>query len=82
MAHPKTYCCKEMKRQCTRTCEMHPEPFDCADSVVFRANEGWFGIMIHDGGTSGYRIKYCPWCGSKLPIRVEPKPSAGARSKK
>jgi hypothetical protein len=26
-----------------------------------------YGIPIHDGGTSCIIIKYCPWCGKKLP---------------
>ena len=26
-----------------------------------------FGIDVLDGGTSFIEIKYCPWCGSKLP---------------
>ena len=26
-----------------------------------------YGLIIHDGGSSYIDIKYCPWCGSKLP---------------
>jgi len=24
-------------------------------------------IPIHDGGSSGVLIRYCPWCGTELP---------------
>lgn len=26
-----------------------------------------YGISILDGGSSRLRIRYCPWCGKKLP---------------
>ena len=26
-----------------------------------------YGLPIYDGGTSYLLIKYCPWCGAKLP---------------
>ncbi len=26
-----------------------------------------YGIPIYDGGTSMIGIKYCPWCGTRLP---------------
>ena len=26
-----------------------------------------YGLIVHDGGTSVIAIKFCPWCGSKLP---------------
>ncbi len=26
-----------------------------------------YGIQVLDGGSSYIEIKYCPWCGSKLP---------------
>jgi hypothetical protein len=49
-------------------CEQHPNPFDCADSLIYyspRYDE--YGIIIHDGGSSYMAIDYCPWCGSRLP---------------
>jgi hypothetical protein len=24
-------------------------------------------IPVHDGGSSGILIRYCPWCGKRLP---------------
>jgi hypothetical protein len=25
-------------------------------------------VPVHDGGTSGIQMKFCPWCGVRLPI--------------
>lgn len=37
------------------------------DSVVIYNKKGKeYGIPIHDGGSSYIRIRFCPWCGSKL----------------
>ncbi|WP_435832452.1 DUF6980 family protein [Nonomuraea rubra] len=26
-----------------------------------------FGLPIHDGGSSSIAIRYCQWCGARLP---------------
>jgi hypothetical protein len=42
------------------------QPPDCRDVVMHRFGKGknaWYGIPIHDGGTSGIHITYCPSCG-------------------
>lgn len=26
-----------------------------------------YGIIVHDGGGSVIGIRFCPWCGKKLP---------------
>ncbi|MFB9422507.1 DUF6980 family protein [Nonomuraea rubra] len=26
-----------------------------------------YGLPIHDGGSSSIAIRYCPWCGARLP---------------
>ncbi len=56
-----------MQRQCERVCDTHVDAFECAEAVLHRYDSGSFGIIIHDGGTSSYTIRYCPWCGSALP---------------
>lgn len=49
-------------------CDMHPDPFDCADNLLYYSSRfDEYGIIIHDGGASSSLIKYCPWCGTKLP---------------
>ena len=60
--------CKEMKRQLEMTCDLHSDPFECADRLVlYNAHFDEYGIIIHDGGNSYSVIKFCPWCGKKLP---------------
>jgi hypothetical protein len=51
------HCCEEMKYY-----------LDHEDDILYfweRVNE--YLIPVHDGGSSGIVIRYCPWCGSKLP---------------
>ncbi len=64
-------CCQELEDQLETTCEDHDDPYECPDVVVIRAQAGWIGIPIHDGGASAVWIDYCPWCGSKLPSSAE-----------
>jgi hypothetical protein len=49
-------------------CDIHSDKYECPDSlVVYSRKYTEYGIIIHDGGTSYILIKYCPWCGAKLP---------------
>lgn len=67
MSRPERVCCGEMRRQLERTCDTHPDRWDCPDCVVtYSAARGTYGLMIHDGGTSSYHIAFCPWCGTEL----------------
>jgi hypothetical protein len=57
-----------MMRHAETRCDQHPDPFDCADNLIFHApDDERYGLIIHDGGTSYITIKYCPWCGASLP---------------
>lgn len=60
-------CCGMMKQDLERKCEKHANRSDCPDNVIHRSivGEQW-GLMVHDGGASFYRIYFCPWCGKKL----------------
>lgn len=61
------YCCELMKYHCEFKCEIHSDPFDCPDSVVYYSEKNnQFGLIIHDGGSSFIRIAYCPWCGRQI----------------
>jgi hypothetical protein len=65
-----TECCSSMAAELSRTCELHGNnPFDCPDRVVYKLNNGDFGLIIHDDGSSFYIINYCPWCGDALSKR-------------
>lgn len=50
------------------TCDIHDDPYECADVVVIYIDKFQeYGLVIHDGGTSSIGISFCPWCGAKLP---------------
>jgi hypothetical protein len=62
------HCCEMMRSNVEQQCDQHPDPFDCADRVVYFAeNLREYGLIIHDGGSSHIAIAYCPWCATKLP---------------
>ena len=63
-----SHCCDEMRTQVEQKCDVHPDPFNCPDNLVYysaRFNE--YGLIVHDGGSSVIRIRFCPWCGARLP---------------
>ncbi|WP_409300390.1 DUF6980 family protein [Peribacillus sp. SCS-155] len=64
----KQHCCEVMTSQVNHVCEVHDNPFDCPDHLVYY-NEIFdeYSLIIHDGGSSTFKIDYCPWCGIKLP---------------
>jgi len=57
-----------MEFQLNQRCDQHPDPFDCADVLIYYSEQhDEYGIIIHDGGASYSVLKYCPWCGVNLP---------------
>jgi len=60
------HCCEMMEYFAGKECDQHPNRFDCPDALIHRSPRG-YGIIIHDGGESWVSIKFCPWCGVKLP---------------
>ena len=57
-----------MAAQVSAQCDQHPDPFDCADNLIYYSEKlDEYGIIIHDGGSSYCTIQYCPWCATKLP---------------
>lgn len=61
------HCCATMRQNAENICAAHPDRFDCADCLIDHGEDGLYGIIIHDGGSSAVVINYCPWCGAKLP---------------
>ena len=62
------HCCDAMRGHVERTCDVHPDPFDCPDKLIHyspRLDE--YGIVVHNGGTGTIEIRHCPWCGTRLP---------------
>ena len=63
------YCCNEMRYRAEYVCpdEIHrSDPLACPDRLIYRWSDGRHVILIHDGGSSGIVIRYCPWCGRPL----------------
>src|SRR5687768_7293439 len=64
----KPHCCEQMAETVNYRYSQNTDIFDCPDNIIYyspRFDE--YGIIIHDGGTSYITIKYCCWCGMKLP---------------
>lgn len=67
-------CCEMMQYHSTFKCEQHSDKYECPDTLIdYNEDSNYFTIMIHDGGTSGIEIKYCPWCGTQLTTADENK---------
>ena len=64
MAEP---CCEIMSQQLNKTCEQHKDPFDCDGTVVGPPVMKNWGLPVPDGSHSYIQIKFCPFCGEKLP---------------
>ena len=64
---PNVYCCDELREQVEYRCGAHPDPYGCADNVIVRTEAGYYGLPVHDGGSSHIVIAFCPWCGVRLP---------------
>jgi hypothetical protein len=66
MNGPIEFCCDMMRQEAERVCEDHPDRSACPDCLIERSTDGTYGLLIHDGGSSRMRIRYCPWCGCEL----------------
>lgn len=59
------YCCDKM--QCFIRKKENGVPYDSDDIIDYSPQLDEYGIVVHDSGCSYIIIKYCPWCGKKLP---------------
>ena len=65
---PDSFPCVHIADQVTQTCDNHQDPHDCPDILItYSPKFDEYCIPIRDGGSSGANIRYCPWCGVKLP---------------
>jgi hypothetical protein len=63
-----------MRSQVEFSCEQHASAFDCPDALVsYTPKFNEYALIVHDGGSSGIRIAFCPWCGAKLPESLREK---------
>jgi len=66
------HCCSDMADAVNSRCQEHPERHQCPDALLeFSAASNAYGLMIHDGGSSSRSISFCPFCGSRLPVRTD-----------
>jgi hypothetical protein len=73
-------CCDEMRRQLRRRCPEHPDLATCPDALVGRFGRArTIGLYVHDGGPSYVRIRYCPWCGTRLAVPDAAREASDAR---
>ena len=66
--NPANFPCVHIGNQITTTCPEHPDPCDCPDILVTyfpRFDE--YSIAVRGGETAAVAIRYCPWCGVRLP---------------
>ena len=64
----KKYCCNVMEKQVEYHCDIHRNIYDCSDNLIdYSSAFDEYGLIVHDGGSSCVLIKFCPWCGAKLP---------------
>ena len=62
------HCCSQMKEATKLNCKIHNNIYDCPDVLISYYPKFYeYGIIVHDGGTSSISIKFCPFCGTKLP---------------
>lgn len=62
------HCCETMSAKIELQCDMHSDQFSCPDVLIsYLEKFDEYGIIIHDGGSAVAGIKFCPWCGTKLP---------------
>lgn len=62
------HCCLKMRKAVNFSCDIHKNIYDCPDAlIIYSPKFDEYGIIIHDGGTSNILIKFCPFCGKKLP---------------
>lgn len=62
------HCCEDLSVALDFSCDLHSDPFDCADSVlIYHPLFREYGLILHDGGMTYLQIDFCPFCGTRLP---------------
>ena len=50
-------------------CDMMRYYVDHEDRVIYYwARFDEYLVPVHDGGSSGIQMRFCPWCGARLPV--------------
>ena len=60
-------CCDMMEYQSGFKCNHHRDKYACPDTLIdFNEKSNSYSLITHDGGSSGIRINFCPWCSREL----------------
>ncbi|UII20502.1 DUF6980 family protein [Fulvivirga ligni] len=63
----KLHCCEMMDYHTSFHCSRHKDKYECPDTLIdYSSQTKSYRVIIHDGGTSGIEMNYCPWCGTKI----------------
>src|SRR5262245_58504952 len=66
--NPQTFPCVHIANQLTQTCPQHPDPNDCPDIIlVYEPRFDEYAISGRGREPPLSTIRFCPWCGIKLP---------------
>jgi hypothetical protein len=58
-----------MREQIETECDHDHSIWECPDRLITRGTADGsrgYGLIIHDGGSSYVRIRFCPWCGTPV----------------
>jgi hypothetical protein len=70
---PGGHCCAEMTEHLERPIRENAPTADRWDGdqiVAYTPRSREYGLPVHDGGRSEIVIRFCPWCGTRLPKGV------------
>ena len=61
------FCCDFMEIDLTHTCDIHLDPLECPDRLIYVSEDmNEFGLLLHHHKSQYDPITFCPWCGTKL----------------
>lgn len=72
MSNDGKYCCEAFRDQVTQPACKHHTRLSCPDHIIVDGGKPVFShdtryvLPVKDGGSSFFRIHYCPFCGKKL----------------
>jgi hypothetical protein len=66
-----THCCEDMRREVAHASGRRPGLRDRPDWLIdYSPRFREYGLVVQSGGVSSTPIRFCPWCGSRLPASL------------
>lgn len=67
------FCCESLKHQVMNFCPQEGHGFRCPDNLIqIGCNPDLSHWWVGEAPNASYEIKFCPWCGAKLPSLKTP----------